>query len=254
MHPRKRRSKSRKAPFTEKDYHGFHKWEYRNRESHSGPSTTAMQQPLGDSELKRVMVQHASSIQEQQQQNDLRISEDQERICASLDQWHKNLACRNCTSGPRLKCDSLVCMEVTMKYWTAKICIVACNSRDESVYDCFKEYFNEIVALAKSTLANCLETVEPTHSEFDFDKSSYLSLLEFVIFKCRWLDIRYAAWLVLERLAARQNLVTCARIYTIGKRMMEIEHNPSIGKEWKCPAFDYCSDAAAASFNTLQRG
>ncbi|KDN61891.1 hypothetical protein CSUB01_03184 [Colletotrichum sublineola] len=135
--------------------------------------------------------------------NDLFISEHQERICASFDQWHKGLNglmddSSNDTRQLLSKCD------IDMRYRMAKICISACHYRDESVYDWFKDLFKEVVTFAKTILDSCPEALEPTNSKFDFYESSYLSLLEFVIFKCRWLDIRYEAWLTLKTLAERE--------------------------------------------------
>ncbi|KAK2006182.1 hypothetical protein LZ32DRAFT_670188 [Colletotrichum eremochloae] len=242
-----------------------------------------MQQPLGDSEPKRVMTGCAIIQQQQQHQhclwsshapgwldvvtrierinhsinqtileavryirsldpemrkdsrcilNDLIMSEYQKRICASFDQWHKELKglmanSPNDTRQLPSECDSH--LETEMKYWTAMICIGACHFHDESVYDCFKDFFKKIVTLAKSILDSCPESLTSTSSEFHFSKSSYLSLLEFAIFKCRWLDIRYEAWLVLQEIAAQKDRsVYHSRIYTVGKRMIEKEHDVSI--------------------------
>ncbi|GKT61119.1 C6 zinc finger domain protein [Colletotrichum tofieldiae] len=110
-----------------------------------------------------------------------------------------------------------------MKYRTAKICIGVCQYHDESAYDWFKDSFEVVVTLAKSILDSCPETLEC------FDKSSHLPLLEFVVLKCRWLGIRYEAWLILKKIAELGvKPVDRAGIDAIGKRIMEKEHDVQI--------------------------
>ncbi|KAK1981046.1 hypothetical protein LZ30DRAFT_103579 [Colletotrichum cereale] len=162
------------------------------------------------------------------------ISAHQEQICAPFDQCHTYSRdfiayYRNYTRQPLSNRDRLSCMEAEMKYRTAKICVNVCHSSDESAYDRFKDLFEGVVLFANSILNSCPEALEYTNSEFDFDKSSYLPLLEFVILKCRSLVIRYDAWLILEKLAARKTKpVNLARIFTIGKRIIETEHRVQI--------------------------
>ncbi|KDN60767.1 hypothetical protein CSUB01_05959 [Colletotrichum sublineola] len=169
--------------------------------------------------------------------NDLIVSEHQRRICMSLDQWHQELQrfmdCPpDCTRQHPSQCyDSFRCMENEMKCWTAKICVGVCQSRDESAYDWFKDLFKEVVTLARFILESCPETLEPTNSRFDFDKSSYLPLLEFVILKCRWLGIRYDAWLIVRALATRQNKqASYNELCVVGQRIIEEEHRVKINE------------------------
>ncbi|OHF03715.1 hypothetical protein CORC01_01034 [Colletotrichum orchidophilum] len=174
------------------------------------------------------------------------MAEEQKHICASLDRWHAAFLAfvefpRKDTDDPPLpKHKGLLCAETEMKYHAAKICISVCRSHDESVYDCFKENFGRIVTLARLILDSCPDDVgdgaaphEQTHTQdFTFDfKTSYLSLIEFVIVKCRWLDIRYQAWLIAWELATgRREPVTLGHnnLHYVGKRMIEREHNVSI--------------------------
>ncbi|KAK1961524.1 hypothetical protein LY78DRAFT_673217 [Colletotrichum sublineola] len=115
-----------------------------------------------------------------------------------------------------------------MKYRTAEICISVCHSRDESVYDCFKDLFKEVVTFAKSILDSCPEALKLTNSAFDFDKSSYLSILRFIILKCRWLDIRYKAWLIFKTFAEPGvKTVRDAGIDAIGE-LIKTEHGVRI--------------------------
>ncbi|KAK1634628.1 hypothetical protein BDP81DRAFT_324286 [Colletotrichum phormii] len=168
------------------------------------------------------------------------MSEEQNHICASLDRWHAAFLAfvefpRRDADGdqPLPKHQGLICAETEMKYQAAKICISVCRSYDESVYDCFKENFARIVVLARLILDSCPDVPSETTDDFTFDfKPSFLSLIEFVIVKCRWLDIRYQAWLIAWELAmGRREPVTLGEghnLHYIGKRMIEREHNVSI--------------------------
>ncbi|GJC80846.1 putative transcriptional regulatory protein C15D4.02 [Colletotrichum liriopes] len=162
------------------------------------------------------------------------MSEEQKSICASFDRWHTAFLAfvefpRKHTDQPLPKHQGLICAETEMKYQTAKICISVCRSHDESVYDCFKDLFRRIVTLARLILDSCPDvTPEPSDFKFDF-KTSYLPLLEFVIVKCRWLDIRYEAWLIVWKLATgRTEPVIRDNLHLVGKRMIEREHNAKI--------------------------
>ncbi|KAK7453091.1 hypothetical protein Landi51_04086 [Colletotrichum acutatum] len=168
------------------------------------------------------------------------MSEEQKHICASLDRWHAAFLAfvenpRKDADGdrPLPKHQGLICAETEMKYQAAKICISVCRSHDESVYDCFKENFARIVVLARLILDSCPDVPPEAPDDFQFDfKPSFLSLVEFVIVKCRWLDIRYQAWLIAWELAmGRREPVTLGEgheLHYIGKRMIEREHNVSI--------------------------
>ncbi|KAK1705021.1 uncharacterized protein BDZ83DRAFT_736274 [Colletotrichum acutatum] len=168
------------------------------------------------------------------------MSEEQKHICASLDRWHAAFLAfvenpRKDDDGdrPLPKHQGLICAETEMKYQAAKICISVCRSHDESVYDCFKENFARIVVLARLILDSCPDVPPEAPDDFQFDfKPSFLSLVEFVIVKCRWLDIRYQAWLIAWELAmGRREPVTLGEgheLHYIGKRMIEREHNVSI--------------------------
>ncbi|KAK1503644.1 hypothetical protein CABS01_09033 [Colletotrichum abscissum] len=168
------------------------------------------------------------------------MSEEQKHICVSLDRWHAAFLAfvenpRKDADGdrPLPKHQGLICAETEMKYQAAKICISVCRSHDESVYDCFKENFARIVVLARLILDSCPDVPPETPDDFQFDfKPSFLSLVEFVIVKCRWLDIRYQAWLIAWELAmGRREPVTLGEgheLHYIGKRMIEREHNVSI--------------------------
>ncbi|GJC95923.1 C6 finger domain-containing protein [Colletotrichum higginsianum IMI 349063] len=165
------------------------------------------------------------------------MSEEQKQICASFDRWHAAFLAfvefpRKRSDQPLPKHQGLICAETEMKYQTAKICISVCRSHDESVYDYFKELFRRIVTLAQLILDSCPDDVAPPPTppadasyKFDF-RVSYLPLLEFVVVKCRWLDIRYEAWLIIWRLAtARAESVARDNLHLIGRRMIEREHN-----------------------------
>ncbi|GKT46836.1 putative transcriptional regulatory protein [Colletotrichum spaethianum] len=162
------------------------------------------------------------------------MSEEQKSICASFDRWHAAFLAfvefpRKNTDQPLPKHQGIICAETEMKYQTAKICISVCRSHDESVYDYFKDLFGRIVTLAKLILDSCPDiTPEPTDFKFDF-MTSYLPLLEFVIAKCRWLDIRYEAWLIAWKLATgRTEPVTRNSLHLVAQRMIEREHNVKI--------------------------
>ncbi|KAK1979720.1 hypothetical protein LZ30DRAFT_630629, partial [Colletotrichum cereale] len=171
------------------------------------------------------------------------MSEEQKSICASLDRWHAAfrafVECPRAPDDPPLpRHQGLICAETEMKYQTAKICISVCRSHDESVYDCFKDPFRRIVTLARLILDSCPDDDDDDDAhpatEFRFDfTTSYLPLLEFVIAKCRWLDIRYEAWLVVRTLAAERTRARRAprhgrRLHLVGERMIEREHNVQI--------------------------
>ncbi|KAK2012349.1 hypothetical protein LZ32DRAFT_605572 [Colletotrichum eremochloae] len=162
------------------------------------------------------------------------MSEEQKSICTSLDRWYAAFLAfvespRKPADPPLPKHQRLICAETEMKYQAAKICISVCRSHDESVYDCFKDLFRRIVTLARLILDSCLDVaVTPsTEAEFKFDfTTSYLPLLEFVITKCRWLEIRYEAWLLVRALATqRAPPVARDRLHLVGERMIEREHN-----------------------------
>ncbi|KAK2035084.1 hypothetical protein LX32DRAFT_712798 [Colletotrichum zoysiae] len=202
------------------------------------------------------------------------MSEEQKGICASLDRWHAAfLAFVESSRGQRQQQQQqqpppadpplpmhqgLICAETEMKYQAAKICISVCRSHDESVYDCFKEPFRRIVTLARLILDSCPDaaaaadndaaaTSDPAEFKFDF-ATSYLPLLEFVITKCRWLDIRYEAWCIVWTLATERTPATRvfaggrggggggggggrgSRLHLLGQRMIEREHNVKIGE------------------------
>ncbi|KAJ0159302.1 hypothetical protein CTA2_9959, partial [Colletotrichum tanaceti] len=167
------------------------------------------------------------------------MSDEQKAICASFDWWHA--AFLAFVEVPRRRPDDqalprhqgLICAETEMKYQTAKICISVCRSHDESVYDYFKDMFRRIVTLAQLILDSCPEdgddaaAAADASSSYKFDfRVSYLPLLEFVVAKCRWLDIRYEAWLIIWRLAtARAEPVARDNLHLVGRRMIEREHN-----------------------------
>ncbi|OLN85672.1 hypothetical protein CCHL11_08285 [Colletotrichum chlorophyti] len=168
------------------------------------------------------------------------MSDEQKNICAALDKWHAAFLAfvdfpRKSTDPPLPKHKGLICAEAEMKYQTAKICVCVCRSHDESVYDCFKDFFRRIMNLARLILDSCPDggSDDATQYKFDFEVS-YLPLLEFVIAKCRWLDIRYQAWLLVWELAtARTETVTFGRLHLVGRRMIEKEHNVSIDEVTK---------------------
>ncbi|EFQ25137.1 hypothetical protein CGRA01v4_06528 [Colletotrichum graminicola] len=157
------------------------------------------------------------------------MSEEQKSICTSLDRWHAAFlafvdAPRKPADPPLPKHQGLICAETEMKYQTAKICISVCRSHDESVYDCFKDPFRRIVTLARLIL-DSFPDADPAEFAFDFT-TSYLPLLEFVITKCRWLDIRYEAWRIVRALATeRTPRVARGGLHLVGQRMIEREHN-----------------------------
>ncbi|KAK2041831.1 hypothetical protein LZ31DRAFT_383478 [Colletotrichum somersetense] len=184
------------------------------------------------------------------------MSEEQKSICASLDRWHAAFLAfvdsprRQPPADPPLpRHQGLICAETEMKYQAAKICISVCRSHDESVYDCFKEPFRRIVTLARLILDSCPDAAAPAAdddaasdpAEFKFDfATSYLPLLEFVITKCRWLDIRYEAWCIVWTLATERTPTTRVGghgrggrgscLHLLGQRMIEREHNVKIGE------------------------
>ncbi|KAK1996551.1 hypothetical protein LX36DRAFT_580167 [Colletotrichum falcatum] len=169
------------------------------------------------------------------------LSEEQKSICASLDRWHAAFLAfvefpRKPADPPLPKHQGLICAGTEMKYQAAKICISVCRSHDESVYDCFKDMFRRIVTLARLILdSSCSDDDDDaanneTPAEFKFDfTTSYLPLLEFVIAKCRWLDIRYEAWLIVRALAAAGRApARDGLLLLVGQRMIEREHNVKI--------------------------
>ncbi|WYZ39942.1 hypothetical protein EsH8_IV_000283 [Colletotrichum jinshuiense] len=162
------------------------------------------------------------------------MSDEQTNICSAFEKWHTAFLAfievpRKDTDQHLPKHQGLICAETEMKYQTAKICISVCRSHDESVYDCFKDYFRRIVTLAGLILESCPDAApESTEYKFEF-KTSYLPLLEFVIAKCRWLEIRYQAWhIVCELAMARKEPVTLGNLHLVGRRMIEREHNVNI--------------------------
>ncbi|KAL0931199.1 C6 finger domain-containing protein [Colletotrichum truncatum] len=162
------------------------------------------------------------------------MDEQQTAICNAFDKWHAAFTVfirepRHGTDQPLPSHTGIVCAETEMKYLTAKICVSICRSHDESVYDCFKDSFRRITALAQEIYQSCLEIpAESAEYRFNF-KMSYLPLLEFVVTKCRWLDIRYQAWMIVWGLAtARNEPITLRNLHLVGKRTIEREHNAKI--------------------------
>ncbi|GKT61228.1 C6 zinc finger domain protein [Colletotrichum tofieldiae] len=150
------------------------------------------------------------------------VSEKQEEIAASFDRWYHTLF----AFGGVSQYQSPIHAETDMKYLTIKICISVCRFQDESAYDSFSEFFKRIVQAATWILENCSKrTSESTERRFDFE-TSYLPLLEFVIVKCRWLEIRYQALDIVWKLATgSREPVACGNLYSVGMRMIKEEHN-----------------------------
>ncbi|KAI8253230.1 hypothetical protein K4K53_010348 [Colletotrichum sp. SAR 10_77] len=162
------------------------------------------------------------------------MSDEQTAMCNAFDKWHA--AFTAFIREPRLGSDQplpphaeIICMETEMKYWVAKMCISVCRFSDESAYDSFKTHFRRITSLAQEILTRCPE-LPPDSSLYSFNfEMSYLPLMEFVISKCRWLDIRYQAWLIVCELATgRREPVTLGNLHLVGQRMIEQEHNVKI--------------------------
>ncbi|KAF6806394.1 C6 finger domain-containing protein [Colletotrichum sojae] len=162
------------------------------------------------------------------------MDNEQTALCGALDKWHA--AFLAFVKEPRTEGQpalpphaEIIRAETEMKYLAAKICVSVCRSHDESVYDCFKDSFRQLTALAAEILAACPDTpsVQKQEQEYRFDfEMSYLPLLEFVITKCRWLEIRYRAWLIVWELAmVRTEPATLGSLPLVGRRMIEREHN-----------------------------
>ncbi|KZL82829.1 c6 finger domain-containing protein [Colletotrichum incanum] len=122
--------------------------------------------------------------------------------------------------------------ETEMKYLVAIICIRACHFHDESVYDYFKFDFQRIVGLVRLIVEELL-VVPSERKDHKFDsKADCLPLLEFVIFKCRCLNIRYQAWELVKKLAESEPVVW-GNLLLVGARIILKEHHIKIGESNK---------------------
>ncbi|KAF9877482.1 C6 finger domain-containing protein [Colletotrichum karsti] len=161
------------------------------------------------------------------------LTEEQTAICSAFDKWHSAFMAfirqpRSSTDNPLPPHTDIICLETEMKYWAAKICVSVCQSHDESVYDSYKNEFRRMVAIAQEIASRC-PILPPESPLYRFNyEMSYLALMEFVITKCRWLELRYHAWLIVWELAAAQQPVTLGDLHLVGRRMIEIEHNANI--------------------------
>ncbi|TDZ18969.1 Aspercryptin biosynthesis cluster-specific transcription regulator atnN [Colletotrichum orbiculare MAFF 240422] len=137
---------------------------------------------------------------------------EQTALCGALDRWHAAFAAfireprRDAADTPLPPHTDVIRAETEMKYLAARICVCVCRSLDESVYDHFREGFRRIVALARDIYARCPE-LPPDSTQYSFSfQMSYLPLLEFVIAKCRWLDVRHQAYTIVAQLARRSRV------------------------------------------------
>ncbi|GKT52624.1 cAMP-independent regulatory protein pac2 [Colletotrichum spaethianum] len=156
------------------------------------------------------------------------MSKEQEEIRASFEGWYDAFL-----NSDRLLPGSwgMIRAEADMKYLVAIICIRACHFHDESVYDCFRVSFQRIVELV-GLIVKGLSAVpsEPTNYKLD-PMTHCLPFLEFVILKCRCLDIRYQAWQLVKKLATDESEpVVWGNLLLVGERIILKEHNIKIGE------------------------
>ncbi|KAK1981048.1 hypothetical protein LZ30DRAFT_721531 [Colletotrichum cereale] len=161
------------------------------------------------------------------------VTEQQNRICASIDRWFETL----CLAPTYEFCHKeRSCVEADMRCVAAKICILACHYHDETTYDIFNDSFSRIVTLAESILKKNRDDPAVATGCKCSANMGCLPLLEFVILKCRWLGIRYRAWSVVRQFPeGRQEGVTRDEILRIGSELIGREHGVKIEEvDQKC--------------------
>lgn len=112
---------------------------------------------------------------------------------------------------------------IQMQHLIATVWVNMALERGEEAYDTNHPTFQSIVNLASSIASRppCQPTTRP---RFVFEMG-FLPLLYFVVLKCRVFDLRLRALSLMKTLAIhRENLWDISTMYSVGRRVIEIEH------------------------------
>ncbi|ORY67000.1 uncharacterized protein BCR38DRAFT_364114 [Pseudomassariella vexata] len=143
----------------------------------------------------------------------------------SLDAWHTRFIglqnkfhlCEDTDTG---------CCNLLLRYDVARIWTDLANDPDETKYDAYTPVFDSIVRRATRLAPVRIgdTTVKPS-AVFSFEMGR-LSMIYFVIMKCRHLPTRLEALALMRNYGiARETLWEVRQMYPVGRRIVEIEHD-----------------------------
>ncbi|KAK0627719.1 hypothetical protein B0T14DRAFT_403722, partial [Immersiella caudata] len=121
---------------------------------------------------------------------------------------------------------------MVMMCLVCRIWVSACGAQDEMAYDEHLETFAEIVDLARQAAevekAKMQSNRTTLHRSKFVLEMGFVPTLYFVVIKCRNLALRQAALDYMTMLAPeRENLWNATLLYSVGKKIIELEHGES---------------------------
>lgn len=158
------------------------------------------------------------------------VSEDllseQDTIRSLLSEWNSRfLDLRDRSDAPVLP-DEMLC-SIISRYEIACIWVEAAFEYSEMVYDEYLDKFRSMVARAAELQAS--KTSKPDSIQngpkFIFEMG-FLPLLYYIVIKCRCLETRTQALLLMKSLGvAKENLWEASTMHAAGRRIVELEHD-----------------------------
>ncbi|TPX15921.1 uncharacterized protein E0L32_000255 [Thyridium curvatum] len=157
------------------------------------------------------------------------IIEEQAVLVDELGKWREAVAASDFSSKSSGRDTTATIMHLHMQCLIAKIWLSMAVSKDELGFDQFIPEFEEVVDIGTILEAWMREQLGAhtlwTRPKFTFEMG-YLPLLYFVVIKCRRLDIRNRALILIRKMALeRENLWDINNLCGAGKRSIELEHD-----------------------------
>ncbi|XXG98173.1 hypothetical protein Hte_004494 [Hypoxylon texense] len=166
---------------------------------------------------------------------------DREETRSMLDKWHAlflnmdagaTLPTTPTSESYNFKADTIQAMSraiLLVRYEVCRIWLDVAFETDEMCYDWHLEGFRRVVGLCQffdsMVPAEARKSVANRHPKFIFEMG-FMPLLHFVATKCRDFDLRVEALRLMMILGVpRENLWEIGQIFTISRRVIEIEHD-----------------------------
>ncbi|KAI1453006.1 hypothetical protein F4805DRAFT_445207 [Annulohypoxylon moriforme] len=154
------------------------------------------------------------------------LLEEQETITTLLDEWHSRfLELQNTPSSSSWPKETVY--NVLLRYDISRIWVDTVFEYEEITYDKYIDKFRLIVARATELQASKISGPNNAQDrpKFIFEMG-FMPLLYYVVLRCRCLATRMRALSLMKTLGAtRECLWETTTMYTVGRRVIEIEHD-----------------------------
>ncbi|KAI1319812.1 hypothetical protein F5Y16DRAFT_405822 [Xylariaceae sp. FL0255] len=156
---------------------------------------------------------------------DLQTEQDETR--AHLEEWYAKFSAF--LAGPKnVEVPAVQICYTLLRYNVSRIWIEAVFSADEMVYDTHIDTFRSLIDLAESIPEGSLA---PQSSNFIFE-AAFCPLLYWLIMKCRCLETRLRALVLMPKLCApRENFWDRVTMTLMARRIIELEHGCTLAAD-----------------------